>query len=272
MPLDIDFRIRHDNAWLTSQQAIEHAAELTETVSRPWDLHGVWTLTSEELTLTWEDTLVPLISAVCLESLVPLLETGHGVAARLVEYGYLRSDVEGGWIRLGGDDLPNGRVEARPYIEGQLQCAGRLTSLLLALGQDGFDVRALKEDRRAAMRAYAGWHEDDGPPVWVGIPEAPPRREADGPIRLERAEGLEVHCGVERFALPGDASDWLERLVALRSKLNGDAHITLPIGTRYGYFRLDGEGERIRLSGDGLGDLRIPLAPFLQTLGNVALA
>jgi len=270
--MQIDFTVRSGDAQLPSDDALRQAAELPE-VSRPWDLQGAWQLRSEEVEIDWEDTLVPLVQALCLESLVPLLQTGHAVASRLTEYGYLRMDVEGTWIRLGGDGLASGRVPARPFIEGQLGCAGRLVSLLVALGLDGFDVRALKEDRRAASQAYGRWTENTDGAILGPIPDAPPRRDADGAVRLERGEALELYCGSERFVFPDDADVWLARLLdeALPS-LGPDAHLVLPFRTRYGYLRIDGEGDRVRLSGDGLCDLRIPLDGLIGTLQNVALA
>lgn len=270
--MDIDFSVRWRESMHPSSDALGQASDLADDVSRPWDLEGAWHLRADDLEIDWEDTLVPLVGGLCVEALVPLLETGHAVATRTIEYGYLRMDVEGEWVRLGGDGLPGGRVPIRPFIEGQLRCAGTLVRLLLALGLDGFDVRALREDRRAAMQAWADWKPEEAARDVLGPIAAPaPRREADGEVRLERGETLSLVCGAERFVFPGDPDAWLARLTNA-IEIGPDTHAVLDLRDRYGYLRVDGEGDRVRLSGDGLADLRIPRAALVAVLANVALA
>ncbi|MCB9678284.1 MAG: hypothetical protein H6737_24495 [Alphaproteobacteria bacterium] len=271
--MQIDFHVHVGDETLPSDVALQRAVELAEDLTRPWDIEGRWELRSDDLELAWDDTLVPLIQ-VCLEALVPLLETGHAVASRTTEYGYLRMDVEGEWVRLGGDGLPSGRVAIRPFVEGQLRCAGQLAGLLVALGMDGFDVKALREDRRAAAMAWAAWKPVEGGPDVLGpIPAAPPRREAEGAVRLERGESLVLRCGGESFVFPGDPDAWLARLVEdVLPVLGPDVHRVLPRGGGYGWFRVDGEGDQVRLSGDGLADLRLPLGGLEGVLRNTALA
>jgi hypothetical protein len=264
--IEVDFTLRWEDTDLSAAEALGRSADLMEEVRRPWDLEGSWSLRTDEIVITWEDTLVPLITAVCLEPVPRLVQEGHAVASRTSEYGYLRFDAEGSWIRLGGDDLPSGRVPARAFVEAQLGCAGRLISLLLAIGQDGFDVRALKEDRRSAALALASWPVAPASEAWGPIPEAAPRREAEGPIWLDGTDRLRIRCGSERFELPGPAHEWLARLESVRPRLEQGEHVVIPFGGRYGYLRLDGEGEAIRLSGDGLADLRVPRASLLAAL------
>jgi hypothetical protein len=272
--VEIEFLVQHGDTHLPYDRAVAEASELSETVQRPWDLEGRWRLAHEDYAIEWDDTLVPLVQAVCLDAVRTLLTTGHAVASRTIEYGYLRMDVEGEWVRLGGDGLPSGRVPIQPFVEGQMRCAGQLVNLLLALGQDGFDARALREDRREVARAWAGGAPQTAGPDMLGpIPTPLPRREADGPMTLEQGEALVLHCGPERFTFPGDPTIWMQRLVdEVLPILSPDVHAVLSQGEHYGWLRIDGEGDRVRLSGDGLGDLRVPREAFAGTLQNIALS
>jgi hypothetical protein len=264
----VDFSLRHgDDQWV-SEVALERAGRLRGAFTRPWDLEGALYIAGEDLEITWTDTLVPLISAVCLESIPALADTGHATASRTIEYGYLRLDAEGHWIRLGGDGLPAGRLPREPLLHGFLAAAGRLIDLLLALELDGFDVRALREDRRAAIRALgtATWSTEGSahlPPIGAAVP----RREAEGQVTLLTDETLGWTADGYTVALPGDADSWrglVEERV--RPALEAGRSTVISRPDVYGYARFDVEGERVRISGDGMPDVRMPLAGVLATL------
>ncbi|MEZ4318721.1 MAG: hypothetical protein R3F61_14505 [Myxococcota bacterium] len=266
----IDFWVNHGKRHLPSAEALGAFADLAPEVTHPWDLQGGLVIEDEDLTLRWSDTLVPLIRAVCLDPIPGLARTGHATATPSDEYGYLRLDAEGTWIRLGGDDLPSGRVERDPLLHGMLACVGRFVELLRGLGQDGFDVKALREDRTDAIRALseATW-STEGPEQLPPIGSAGPRLEGDGPVMILRGETAGWVCDGHRLTLPGAPEAWNARLraeVVPCLERNESVVVRFPEG--YGYARFDVEGDRVRVSGDGLADLRMPRAGLLASLGD----
>lgn len=268
MSVQTGLQIRHEGALLDSDTVLARAIDFD--VQRPWDLEGLLRIRDEEdgLDLSLDDTLVPFAQGV-LESLLALVRTGHASVSRTGEYGYLRLDVEGVWIRLGGDGFPSARVDRDSLIHGLLRAVGRLADLLDALGLDGFDRQVLIEDRREVIEALAkpGWvldGIDSLPPL--GAPA--PREEADGPVVLLQAPQLGWSCDGKSVLLPGEPAAWeplLTRLVLPAVQSGRQAVAPFPDG--YGYARFDSEGCQVRISGDGMADLRLPRKGFLRCQG-----
>lgn len=267
--MHVDFLLFHDGNELPSDRVLQSVVDLVPDFERTWDLEGRVSFTGDDLELQFDDTLVPFVQAL-LEGLLDLARTGHGRVSRTVEYGYLRMDVEGTWVRLGGDGVDSGRVEREPFLHGILGMVGRLVAVLKALGHgDSFDVRVLTEDRREVMKALAqpGWDEggvDALPPL--GPP--PPREEAEGPVLFQREGTLSWHCDGKSVSLPGEAVAWLPIVeTAIRPALEAGRSIVARFPSGYGYARFDAEGEQVRISGDGMPDLRLPLAGVLRSIG-----
>lgn len=264
----VDFSVRHDKDEWVSADALDRAGRLRGRFERPWDLEGSLYIAGEELEITWADTLVPLLSAVCLESIPRLAATGHATASRTTEYGYLRLDAEGHWIRLGGDDLPGGRIEREPLLHAFLGAASRLIDLLLALGLDGFDVRALREDRSTAIRALGTteW-STDGSPHLPPVGAAVPRREAEGDVVFSTEGPVGWLAGGQSVHLPGEREAWLPLVLEqVEPALRESRSIVISRPDVYGYARFDVEGDWVRVSGDGMADVRMPRSNVLASL------
>lgn len=273
MSVSIDFQIRHDGQLLPSDVALSRAIDFE--VERSWDLEGVLRIhdEQEQVTIELADTLVPLAQSL-LESLLGLARTGHATVTRTTEYGYLRLDVEGVWVRLGGDGFEPGRVDRDTFLHGLLRAIGRLAELLSAVGLDGFDRRILVEDRREVIEALAtpGWNaegSDSLPPL--GPP--PPREEAEGPVVLLTSPQLGWSCDGKAVMLPGEPAPWetlLQEVVVPAVKAGRP--VVAPFPDSYGYARFDSEGGQLRISGDGMADLRLPRLGFLRSQGVCANA
>lgn len=261
---DVDFLVRHDDRELPSADALAHPEDLE--AGRSWDLEGALVVRGEDVELRLEDTLVPLAQSV-LDALLVLARTGHATMQNTTEYGYLRLDVEGAWIRVGGDGHPAGRVERDPLIHGLLRAVGRLADLLAALGLHGFDRDALVEDRREVVKALAapGWTEE-GPASLPPPGEPAPREDAEGPVLFD-ATAPAWTCDGLTVRLPGPAAAWAPLLAErVRPALEAGRSVVVPFPHAYGYARFDVEGPSVRVSGDGMADLRLPLEGVLRSL------
>lgn len=103
-----------------------------------------------------EDELVPLVMNLCFRAVSQLSASPHATVGYTDTYGYLRLDLEGAWIRLSGDRVPDVRLPGRALLEALVACGTRFIAWLPRLNLSG-DVDAicgaLSETEREARAA-----------------------------------------------------------------------------------------------------------------------
>jgi hypothetical protein len=108
-----------------------------------------------------EDELTALVLNLCYRAVIRLLEDYHAVVAYTDTYGYMRLDLEADTVRISGDHLPDGRLLAKPLIEGLLDCGSRFRAWLQtcdrAADADYIErvERELEEAEAEARRVWA---------------------------------------------------------------------------------------------------------------------
>ena len=238
--------------------ALRAVPDVLEAPEHALDLRGHVRVRFEQGEWSWSDGAVTAIQEF-LAAIVELGHTGHGRMPKSDGYGYLRLDAEDPWVRFGGDDWPDARVPYDGLLQGLSERVGELVELLVALGLEGFSTRHLREDRAAAWRAHREPRPE--PDTLPPIPPSPTRHDAEGPVLWVEPCGWS--CGGHAQQL-GDRG--VDLLAPARIAVEAGRSLTLSWTHRYGYVRFDAEGDRLRISGDGLPDVRLSRAGWLRAL------
>jgi hypothetical protein len=84
-----------------------------------------------------EDELVPLVQNLCFRAVTEVVSTEHAVVGYAETYGYVRLDLEGDFLRISGDRVPDIRVLAEPCLQGLVDCGARFRAWLRRLDLEG---------------------------------------------------------------------------------------------------------------------------------------
>jgi hypothetical protein len=71
------------------------------------------------------DELAPLVLGLCFGSVVELAGSDHAVVSYFNDYGYLRLDREGPYIRVSGDGVPLVRLPEAGLLPALVDCGAR---------------------------------------------------------------------------------------------------------------------------------------------------
>ena len=252
-----------------------------EVIEDPSLLSASLCLRAPDGTLELSDEALALIPALSALALVDLLRDGTATAAMWSWRGRVNLDLEGDQVRLSGDGVPDLRVPLVSLAEGMISMSLSFAALLT---RSGLAPEVSSKLERACAVAEllldAPRPEVDGLPPLSGRAAAPLRgingdqlsvtlSVVDGPPRPTLRLWLSSPAGEAERVEPLEPLLDQVFLQGLR-RLSAGRHVRYAFLSGYGYLRLFHDGAALRICGDGIPDISVPLGDGLRTLFRAA--